>query len=234
MRRVVQKSCSASFFRRTSSLILVRLPSRLSGSIALPASQPTISTPDSWSPLCLVVWLARSKRERGSGTPLLKIDVWGCRVPRIRRRADSKTDFTEQRVWNLIEALGGYPEQRSPRYWSGSSDGKFEDRPQHADLWRDCPTISEFKNSSAVSIRAERSSNACATVSQTSKLPRQVDSIRAESSSNLYPTAFQTPGTLGSLISSELSSHQMAIRSHLGGSRIQLILLHFGIFGPTG
>ena len=110
MRRVVQKSCSASFFRRTSSLILARLPSRLSGSIGFPASQPTTSTPDSLSPLCLVVWLARSKRERGSGTPLLKIDVWGCRVLRIGRRADSKTDFTEQRVWNLIEALGGYPE----------------------------------------------------------------------------------------------------------------------------
>ena len=32
-------------------------------------------------------------------------------------------------------------------------------------------------------------------MSQTSKLPRQVDSIRAESSSNLCPTAFQTSGT---------------------------------------
>ena len=39
---------------------------------------------------------------------------------------------------------------------------------------------------------------------------------------------------LGTLIPSELSSHQMAIRSHLAVRPPQLSATHFGIFGPTG
>ena len=39
---------------------------------------------------------------------------------------------------------------------------------------------------------------------------------------------------IASLISSELSSHQMAIRSLLGVSPHQLSSNHFGVFGPTG
>ena len=45
---------------------------------------------------------------------------------------------------------------------------------------------------------------------------------------------FRLQDLLGRLMPSELSSHQMAIRSHPGVSRTQLILIHFGIFGPTG
>ena len=38
---------------------------------------------------------------------------------------------------------------------------------------------------------------------------------------------------IASLISSKLSSHQMAIQCHPGVLRSQLTANHFGIFGPT-
>ena len=134
----------------------------------------------------------------------MKLDVWGCRVPRIRHRANSKTDFTEQRVWNLIEALGGYPEQRSPRYWLENS--------------RIVPSM--------------RTCGATARRFRSSKTPQQSQS---ELSAHQMPMrrSLGLQNFVGRLIPSELSSHQMAIHSHPGVSRIQLILLHFSIFGPT-